>query len=172
MYVLISVDQRRLMECEGKVIDEKECEVQYVVSGRNVETNKTHVRAEQSPSCLPDAPIVPIVLSVVGLMLLIGIATLLTWKVLTHLHDKKEFTRFENERANAIWPTVRMHKNEIGLLISCPFLNYTSFNFVCRIKIRFTRELYPSFRIHLILQRTKDENAKPNNLINNFVNPI
>lgn len=82
--------------------------MEYIVHGQNVDTKEIQVRVTQRPTCPPEAAIVPIVLSVLGVILLIGIATLLLWKILTHIHDKKEFTRFENERSTAAWLTVNL----------------------------------------------------------------
>lgn len=41
-----------------------------------------------------------------GAILLIGLATLLIWKLLITIHDRKEFAKFEEERARAKWDTV------------------------------------------------------------------
>ncbi len=98
-------DQRSSMECDGLLIDDQKCEVKYIISGRNVTTKEIYVRAEQNSTCPPQVDIFPIVFSVLGVILLIGIGTLLLWKVLTHIHDKKEFMRFENQRAAEIWTT-------------------------------------------------------------------
>jgi len=40
---------------------------------------------------------------VIGGVLLIGILLLLLWKLITHIHDKREYGRFEKERAGARW---------------------------------------------------------------------
>lgn len=47
-----------------------------------------------------------VLLSVMGAILLIGLATLLIWKLLITIHDRKEFAKFEEERARAKWDTV------------------------------------------------------------------
>lgn len=61
--------------------------------------------------CLPECPkgpdILVVLLSVMGAILLIGLATLLIWKLLITIHDRKEFAKFEEERARAKWDTVR-----------------------------------------------------------------
>lgn len=43
-----------------------------------------------------------------GALLLISLATLLIWKLLITIHDRKEFAKFEEERARAKWDTVRV----------------------------------------------------------------
>ncbi|XP_056607842.1 integrin beta-3a [Triplophysa dalaica] len=43
------------------------------------------------------------VLSVVGAILLLGLVALLVWKLLITFHDRKEFAKFEEEKAKAKW---------------------------------------------------------------------
>lgn len=47
-----------------------------------------------------------VLLSVTGAILLIGLAALLIWKLLITIHDRREFARFEEEKARARWDTV------------------------------------------------------------------
>ncbi|KAL1374960.1 hypothetical protein pipiens_017789 [Culex pipiens pipiens] len=53
----------------------------------------------------PDCPAVPLtlgfVLIVVGAVVLLGLAALLVWKLVTSVCDRREYARFEQERANA-----------------------------------------------------------------------
>lgn len=47
----------------------------------------------------------------VGLIIstvIIGFLILLVWKILTTIHDKKEFARFERQRALAKWDAVNV----------------------------------------------------------------
>lgn len=44
-----------------------------------------------------------IVLSVIGSIVLGGIILLAIWKVLTHIHDGREYARFVAEAENAKW---------------------------------------------------------------------
>lgn len=46
-----------------------------------------------------------VLLSVTGAILLIGLAALLIWKLLITIHDRREFARFEEEKARAKWDT-------------------------------------------------------------------
>ncbi|ERL86541.1 hypothetical protein D910_03947, partial [Dendroctonus ponderosae] len=43
------------------------------------------------------------IISVIGTILLIGIITMIIWKVVTTFHDKKEYARFLNERDQTKW---------------------------------------------------------------------
>lgn len=47
-----------------------------------------------------------IVLGVIAAIVLIGMAILLLWKLLTTIHDRREFARFEKEKMMAKWDTV------------------------------------------------------------------
>ena len=47
-----------------------------------------------------------VLLSVAGAILFLGLAALLIWKLLVTIHDRREFAKFEEERARAKWDTV------------------------------------------------------------------
>lgn len=47
-----------------------------------------------------------IILGVIAAIVLIGLALLLLWKMVTTIHDRREFARFEKERMMAKWDTV------------------------------------------------------------------
>lgn len=47
-----------------------------------------------------------IVLAVIAAIVLIGLALILLWKMVTSIHDRREFARFEKERMMAKWDTV------------------------------------------------------------------
>lgn len=51
-----------------------------------------------------------IVLGVIGAIVAVGLALLLMWKVLTTIHDRREYARFEKERMMARWDTVSEYK--------------------------------------------------------------
>lgn len=56
----------------------------------------------------PQGPDILVVLSAVaGAILLLGLVGLLIWKLLITIHDRREFAKFEEERAKAKWDTVR-----------------------------------------------------------------
>lgn len=57
--------------------------------------------------CPKGADILVVLLSVAGAILFLGLAALLIWKLLVTIHDRREFARFEEERARAKWDTVR-----------------------------------------------------------------
>lgn len=51
-----------------------------------------------------------IVLGVIAAIVLMGLALLLLWKLLTTIHDRREFAKFEKERMMAKWDTVSIKK--------------------------------------------------------------
>lgn len=82
---------------------EDECKFQFVYSDK---TEKVEIRAVQEPECPPKVFMLGIVLGVIAAIVLIGLAILLLWKLLTTIHDRREFARFEKERMMAKWDTV------------------------------------------------------------------
>lgn len=82
-----------------------------------------------------------IVLGVIAAIVLIGLAFLFLWKLLTTIHDRREFAKFEKERMMAKWDTVskcysyiNFHSKMIYFLFdSCIFLIcfFCFFGFLC-----------------------------------------
>lgn len=56
--------------------------------------------------CPKGPDILVVLLSVAGAILFLGLAALLIWKLLITIHDRREFAKFEEERARAKWDTV------------------------------------------------------------------
>jgi cadherin 6 type 2 (K-cadherin) len=60
-----------------------------------------------SLSDCPKGPdILVVLMAVAGAILFLGLAGLLIWKLLVTIHDRREFAKFEEERAKAKWDTV------------------------------------------------------------------
>lgn len=59
-----------------------------------------------------------IVLGVIAAIVLMGLAILLLWKLLTTIHDRREFAKFEKERMMAKWDTV-----SYCCVLLCPQIN-------------------------------------------------
>lgn len=57
--------------------------------------------------CPAGPDILVVLLAVAGAILLLGLVGLLIWKLLVTIHDRREFAKFEEERAKAKWDTVR-----------------------------------------------------------------
>lgn len=84
--------------------DEDDCK--FTFKYIEVENNKVNVTALQDRECPPKVFMLGIVLGVIAAIVLVGLAILLLWKLLTTIHDRREFARFEKERMNAKWDTV------------------------------------------------------------------
>lgn len=84
--------------------DENDCRFAFVYNDSDEDDIK--VRAQQELECPPKVFVLGIVLGVIAAIVLIGLAILLLWKLLTTIHDRREFARFENERRMAKWDTV------------------------------------------------------------------
>lgn len=91
--------------------DEDDCKFTFKYSDK--EDDKIEVHAQQERECPPKVFMLGIVLAVIGAIVLVGLAFLLLWKLLTTIHDRREFARFERERMNAKWDTVSLF-NIIG----------------------------------------------------------
>ncbi|XP_066947764.1 integrin beta-PS isoform X1 [Macrobrachium rosenbergii] len=95
------------VEAEGERIctffDENDCRFTFVYG---YDENKDPVvRVQQTLECPPKLDILGIVLGVIGAIVAVGLALLLMWKILTTIHDRREFARFEKERMMARWDT-------------------------------------------------------------------
>ncbi|KAK2580997.1 hypothetical protein KPH14_006050 [Odynerus spinipes] len=98
--VIADVDDDEVM-CYG--VDEDDCKYNFVYYYN--ETNCLKVRAQAERECPARVDTVGIVLGVIAAIVLIGLALLLLWKLLTTIHDRREFAKFEKERMLAKWDT-------------------------------------------------------------------
>ncbi|XP_023210792.1 integrin beta-PS-like [Centruroides sculpturatus] len=64
---------------------------------------KIHV--QRTKDCPEPVNLLAIVLGVIGGIVAVGLALLLIWKLLTTIHDRREFAKFEKERQMAKWDT-------------------------------------------------------------------
>ncbi|XP_037545190.1 integrin beta-3 [Nematolebias whitei] len=83
--------------------DENDCIVHFQyyedTSGKSI------LYVVKEPEC-PEGPnILVVLLAVAGAILLLGLVGLLIWKLLITIHDRREFAKFEEERAKAKWDT-------------------------------------------------------------------
>lgn len=84
--------------------DEDDCRFQFVYTEK--EDDKVEVKAQKERECPHKVFMLGIVLAVIAAIVLLGLAFLLLWKLLTTIHDRREFARFEKERQMAKWDTV------------------------------------------------------------------
>lgn len=83
--------------------DENDCRFTFVYGYD--EKREPVVRVQQTLECPPKLDILGIVLGVIGAIVAVGLALLLMWKVLTTIHDRREYAQFEKERMMAKWDT-------------------------------------------------------------------
>ncbi|XP_037974109.2 integrin beta-PS [Plutella xylostella] len=83
--------------------DDEDCLYVYVYSYSY--TQHLNVRAQKDRDCPPKVFILGIVLGVIAAIVLVGLALLMLWKMVTTIHDRREFARFEKERMMAKWDT-------------------------------------------------------------------
>ncbi|VDO82038.1 unnamed protein product [Soboliphyme baturini] len=71
----------------------------------NEDSDNVTVWVQKKKDCPPPVPVLAIVLGVIAGIVLIGLVLLLIWKLLTIIHDRREYARFEKERLMAKWDT-------------------------------------------------------------------
>lgn len=81
----------------------------YFVYGYDA-LGKLYIRAQRAKDCPPEPPIFWIISGVVGAIVLVGLLFILLWKLLTHIHDRAEYARFEKERMSAKWDAVSLRR--------------------------------------------------------------
>lgn len=99
----VEVDEEK-DENKCTFFDENNCRFEFIY---NDSGEKVIVKAQEKPDCPAKVFMLGIVLAVIAAVVLIGLAVLLLWKLLTTIHDRREFARFEKERMMAKWDTVR-----------------------------------------------------------------
>uniref|UniRef100_A0A8C0YK60 Integrin beta n=1 Tax=Cyprinus carpio carpio TaxID=630221 RepID=A0A8C0YK60_CYPCA len=62
----------------------------------------------KEPECPKGPDFLVVAPLVIGAILLLGLAALLVWKLLITIHDRREFAKFEEEKARAKWEAVRL----------------------------------------------------------------
>lgn len=94
-------DKKNAVNCSYK--DENDCveHFQYYED----ESGKSILYVIKEPVC-PEGPnILVVLLAVAGAILLLGLVGLLIWKLVVTINDRKEYAKFEEERAKAKWDT-------------------------------------------------------------------
>uniref|UniRef100_A0A5S6QH31 Integrin beta n=1 Tax=Trichuris muris TaxID=70415 RepID=A0A5S6QH31_TRIMR len=77
----------------------------YFLYELDPDTDNVTVWVRKEKDCPPPVPVLAIVLGVIAGIVLIGLILLLIWKLLTMIHDRREYARFEKERLMAKWDT-------------------------------------------------------------------
>lgn len=85
--------------------DENQCLFRFIYNDRD-ESNVI-IKAQKSLYCTAEERTFTIIVSIVSSIILVGLATILLWKLITTIQYRREYTRFEQERLNACWNSVR-----------------------------------------------------------------
>lgn len=93
-------------------IDDDDCKFQFkylYVDDKDFfdseDQQRLMVYVQRNKDCPTPVNILAIVIGVILGIVLVGLALLLIWKLLTTIHDRREFAKFEKERALAKWDT-------------------------------------------------------------------
>ncbi|CAG0919657.1 unnamed protein product [Notodromas monacha] len=83
------------------LMDEDGCQFRFAYGTNGA--NNLQVRVQRTRTCPPIINIMGIVAGVVAAIVAMGLVFILLWKVLTTIHDRREFAKFEEERLKASW---------------------------------------------------------------------
>ncbi|XP_033639527.1 integrin beta-PS-like [Asterias rubens] len=81
--------------------DEDNCNFEF--THRKIADGVIELNAIKTLRCPLVADVIWIIIGIVIGIILVGIALLLIWRLLTYIHDRREFQLFEKERVNARW---------------------------------------------------------------------
>eukprot|EP00102_Acyrthosiphon_pisum_P022565 XP_016659775.1 PREDICTED: integrin beta-PS-like [Acyrthosiphon pisum] len=101
--------------------DQDNCRFAYVYTYD--QSGKIVIRAQEERECPPQVNFMGVILGVIGAIVLIGMALLLLWKLLTTIDDRREFAKFEKQSMIAKWAT---SENPIYRQATTTFKNPTS----------------------------------------------
>ncbi|GAA6227175.1 integrin beta-1-like [Lates japonicus] len=86
-------------------VDSEGCRVHFLLrTGQKEESIHVHVALERECPSGPDVILITAVLS--ASVVVLGVALLLLWKLLTNIHDRREFARFQRELEQRHWTRV------------------------------------------------------------------
>ncbi|GFO07717.1 integrin beta, partial [Plakobranchus ocellatus] len=86
-----------------QVKDDQDCLIDFTISDNEYGEAVLHIQDEEV--CPEPVNVLAIVGGVVAGIVLVGLLLLLVWKLLTYIHDTREFAKFEKERQSAKWDT-------------------------------------------------------------------
>ncbi|XP_064614126.1 integrin beta-1-like [Liolophura sinensis] len=95
------VEHPNMTRCQFK--DEDDCTFYFTYEYKS--STELIIKAQRTKVCPEGVNVLAIVLGVIGGIVAVGLALLLIWKLLTMIHDRREFAKFEKERKNAKWDT-------------------------------------------------------------------
>lgn len=108
---VVVVDDLEVDAEKGEVhctfIDEDDdCKYQFKYMIHGDEDNKRiELTAQRTKDCPTPVNILAIVIGVIVGIVLVGLLLLLVWKLITTIHDSREYAKFEKERQMAKWDT-------------------------------------------------------------------
>ncbi|OQR79540.1 integrin beta-PS-like [Tropilaelaps mercedesae] len=85
--------------------DAQDCKISFVYRPTSDGGEGGYRVRAKDKECAEPVDILLIILGVILGIVAIGLALLLIWKILTTIHDRREFAKFEKERKHARWDT-------------------------------------------------------------------
>lgn len=86
--------------------DDTNCRFEFVYNDNKIRD----IKVKNKLDCEKGLPIFWIVMGIIASIVLIGLLFLFLWKILTMIHDRREFTKFEKESRAAKWDSVSLHE--------------------------------------------------------------
>ncbi|XP_071966262.1 integrin beta-1-B-like [Antedon mediterranea] len=86
-------------KCKYK--DENQCVVSF--TQEILPNEKLELTIKRDPDCYGGPGVLWIIIGIIIGIILVGLALLLIWRLLTFIHDRREFEQFEKERQDAKW---------------------------------------------------------------------
>ncbi|XP_066589275.1 integrin beta-PS-like [Prorops nasuta] len=76
---------------------------EYHRGGTSGDMKLYEIKAQKERICSKSVDVLGVALGVVTSTVILGFLILLAWKIVTNIHDRREYMRFEKERATAKW---------------------------------------------------------------------
>lgn len=96
---------------------ENGCQYKFYFDKKPGSLNKEYIRVQKELRCPSKWIVIAAVAGVIGSIILLGVGTLLVWKILTTIHDQREFACFEEAQKNASWNVSFCHFKHLCKLI-------------------------------------------------------
>ncbi|XP_072029360.1 integrin beta-1-like [Amphiura filiformis] len=77
----------------------------FIFSYERLKNGSYYLEVQATKICPRPPDVLWVIIGIIVGIILVGLALLFIWRVLTNIHDRREFQQFEKERASARWQT-------------------------------------------------------------------
>lgn len=100
--VVDEIEENDIQSKQCNVNDDANCRIKFRVIQ---ERGKVFISVKKDKICPPPINILNIVLTLIAAIVVVGMAILMLWKLLTVIHDRREYAKWDSERKAAKWDT-------------------------------------------------------------------